>query len=332
MEYRALGSTGLQVSAIAFGAGPVASLMTDAAKQEAHRATVERAAHLGINWFDTAATYGTGTSEASLGAALESLGYADRVHVSTKVRLDGEDLDDIAGSVRASVERSLRRLRLERVALLQLHNSITTERGDLHTSLTPHDVLRTGGVLEALTRLKSEGLARHIGLTGFGHADALAKVLSSGAFETVQAPYNILNPSAAANGPLHPGDSDYGNIIGLCKTLRIGVFAIRVLAGGAVAGSPPSQHTLTTRFFPLDVYQRDVARAQETAKQLPSGMSLKEAAIRFALDDSGVSSALIGFSENDQIDEAVDMASRGPLPRDLMRDLFQAKNALNSSI
>ena len=109
--------------------------------------------------------------------------------------------------------------------------------------------LGDGGVLKEFIRLKSEKLVSHIGLTGFGHNDALAQVVDSGAFETVQAPYNILNPSAGRHGVLQPEDKDYGNIIGRCASHGMGVFAIRVFAGGAVAGRPPSAHTLRLASF-----------------------------------------------------------------------------------
>ena len=56
MLYRSLGKTGIQVSAAAFGAGPVAELMTDASRFDDQCQTLHRAAELGINWIDTAAT------------------------------------------------------------------------------------------------------------------------------------------------------------------------------------------------------------------------------------------------------------------------------------
>src|SRR5687768_74884 len=98
MQYRDLGRTGLRVSAVAFGGGPVSGLLVgdDLAHQ---RAVVGYAIAQGVNWFDTAATYGRGSSEAHLGRVLEELGVADGVHVATKVRLAPGDLGDIRGAV-----------------------------------------------------------------------------------------------------------------------------------------------------------------------------------------------------------------------------------------
>src|SRR5690349_14023710 len=140
MQTRPLGKTGLHVPILAFGAGPVPGLMTT--DDEGRRlAVVQRALEVGITWFDTAATYGEGRSEQNLGAALAELGAAERVHVATKVRLMPGDLGNIRDAVRTSFRGSLERLRLPRVTLLQLHNSITRRRRDEPTSITPEDVL-----------------------------------------------------------------------------------------------------------------------------------------------------------------------------------------------
>src|SRR5262249_8864732 len=126
MQYRVLGRTGLEVSVIALGAGPVPALMTGG-DAEAQRATVARALEVGINWFDTAPGSGAGASESNLGRALNpppppaapsglarraSEGPATprlrvgltlvgkRVHVATKVRLTPDDLADVEAAVR----------------------------------------------------------------------------------------------------------------------------------------------------------------------------------------------------------------------------------------
>jgi L-galactose dehydrogenase/L-glyceraldehyde 3-phosphate reductase len=313
MEYRALGNTGIKVSAISFGAGPVPALMTDSRQTEIQRQTVRLAVQNSINWFDTAATYGEGESEQNLGSMLKELGALTSGHVATKVRLMPEQLDKIVQNVRNSVMASLERLQRQQVALIQLHNAITQNRGDQYTSITPRDVLGPGGVLEAFDALKSEGLVQHLGLTGLGDNSALLEVIRSGAFETIQVCYNILNPSAGRQMSQEFDDIDYGNIIAECVSQKMGVIAIRVFAGGALAGNPPSSYTLKAKVFPLTLYERDLAKAAKLARTLPTEMSLKEAAVRFVLSDPNISTALIGFSNPAQIDEAIRSCSAGPL-------------------
>lgn len=301
MIQRVLGRTGLQVSAVAFGAGPVSGLMTgdDHAGQ---RATVARAIDRGVNWFDTAAGYGAGTSEANLGRVLAELGAAERVHVATKVRVPPDAVGDAGGYVRRSVEESLQRLRLPQVTLLQLHNGITANRGDEPASIAPADILGTSGVLEAFRQVRDAGLVAHLGLTGTGHPAALREVIRSGGFDTLQVPFNVLNPSAGRSDPPPDGETDYGNVIADCAAAGMGVFAIRVFAGGALLGQPPSAHTLNTPYFPLALYERDAARAQRLAAS-SGGRSLAEVAVRFVLSHPAVSSAIIGFGSPEHVEE-----------------------------
>ncbi|HUG18359.1 MAG TPA: aldo/keto reductase [Planctomycetaceae bacterium] len=304
MQYRPLGKTGLQIPVLSFGAGPVSTLMVGERNPQ-QRDVIAYAIEQGINWFDTAATYGNGQSEQNLGRVLDELGVGDKVRVASKVRLTEADLSDIRGAVRQSVEGSLKRLRLSRLTLLQLHNSITPRRGDEPTSLTPEDVLGSGGVVDAFEELREAGLVSHFGLTGIGHPESLAEVVCSGRFETMQVPYHLLNPSAGLDMPEEFSETNYGNIIATCAEMQMGVMAIRVLAGGALADNPPSPHTFKTEFFPLALYERDRQRANRIRETLGPDRRLPQEAIRFALAHSQISSAIVGFGEVSQIDEAL---------------------------
>ena len=148
MQYRVLGRTGIPVSAVSFGAGPVSGLLTgnDA---NAQNAVVVAAIAAGINWFDTAPGYGAGSSEANLGRALSEIKPAEPIHIATKVRIPLDSTEPIADVIRRSVDESLQRLRVTSVTLLQLHNGITAGRGDEPASITPDDIDRKS------TRLQS---------------------------------------------------------------------------------------------------------------------------------------------------------------------------------
>lgn len=304
MQFRTLGRTGLSISTLAFGAGPISTLMVgqDEVRQ---RAVVAYAIDRGINWFDTAATYGAGRSELNLGRVLHDLPANPRVHIATKVRLMAEDLGDLRGAVRRSVEGSLQRLQVSSVTLVQLHNSVTAARGDEPTSLTPKDVLGRGGVAEALDELRAAGMVQYLGLTGIGQPAALREVVLSDRFHTIQVPYHLLNPSAGRDMEPDFTETNYGNIIADCARMKMGVMAIRVLAGGALAQNPPSPHTLKTPFFPLDLYERDRARAADLQAALGPHRHLPVEAIRFALSHPQIHAAIVGFGEIWQIDEAL---------------------------
>ena len=109
-----LGKSGLEVSRVAFGAGPVSNLLTDSADHptDLQVATIQRAVELGINWFDTAATYAEGKSETILGSVLSQLKPSRPIQLATKVRIGPEETGEIRDAILRSVEGSLRRLRV----------------------------------------------------------------------------------------------------------------------------------------------------------------------------------------------------------------------------
>ena len=129
MKYRELGKTGVHISEIVYGAGAVGGLLIREAP-ETRLEAVRRALEYGINWFDTAPSYGDGQSERNLGAALKELGAGP--HLSTKVGIGPEHLDDIPGEVQGSLERSLRRLQRDAVDMVILQPSPRFQDPKLH--------------------------------------------------------------------------------------------------------------------------------------------------------------------------------------------------------
>src|SRR3954447_13072229 len=127
MQLRAFGRTGMQLSVLGFGCGAVGGIMVrgDPADQEC---IVARAIAAGVNYFDTAVQYGDGESEKNLGRILQRLNPAN-VLVGTKVRVPPGEFDRIADAVTASLEGSLARLRLDRVDIFHLHNTIFESGG-----------------------------------------------------------------------------------------------------------------------------------------------------------------------------------------------------------
>ncbi len=312
MQYRPLGSTGIPVSIVSFGAGPVSGLPTSKSAQ-IQRSVISRAIELGVNWFDTAATYGQGQSEAMLGAALAGIRSEKPLHVATKVRVQLTTETDLRPLVVESLKKSLERLQLSRVTLLQIHNSITRGRDDQPTSVTPDDVLGPQGLLAGMEDARASGWVEHFGLTGIGDADPLETVMRSGRFATIQAPVHILNLSALRTVPQRLCNPDYGGFLRTAHQLGMGIFAIRIFAAGALLGAEPSAHTLRTPFFPLDLYRRDRARAQELAQRLGSIAAVRETALRYVLSLPQIASAIVGMGAVEHVEEAARIAAMEPL-------------------
>lgn len=319
---RLLGNTGLSVSEIGFGTGGISRLMAGDDRDAQLRA-VRGALDGGVNFFDTAMGYGNGKSEANLGAALRRLG-AD-VTVATKIRLTAEEREAPREAVVASVEKSLERLGRGRVDLIQIHNYVAPDRDwPAGVALAPSDVFRKGGVLDGFEKLRGRGLARFFGFTGIGHPGALAELIDSGRFHAAQAYFNLLNPSAAYPVPEGFGALDYDLLLGRAAEKGMGALAIRVLALGALTSRPNLLGFLEESppvLSPGSEYEKDAARAEKLGFLVREGRTLAQAALRFVLGREEVSCALIGFSGEEQLGEALSCADAPPLSADETRKL-----------
>lgn len=314
MLYRKFGGTDLEISEIGFGCGNTAGLMIWGSEADRVRAAAH-AMELGINYFDTAATYGDGKSEENLGPVLAQL--PERPLVGSKVALQEEELADIPGNIRKSVERSLRRLGLERLDIVHLHNRVTARREPGKTLaigalLDVEQMLGEGGVQETFEALRREGNVRHFGYCAFGgDPAAYREVAEKGAFESLLVFYNILNPTSDRTMPAGFGQHDYGQIMGTAAERGVGTVILRVLEAGALSGSA-TPHEMNRGGPGNDAeYARNAerARALEFLKR-DADETLAQVAVRFALMNRGVSTVLVGFSEMAQIDEAVACVGR----------------------
>lgn len=182
MEYTTLGTTGLKVSRIGLGAWQF-SQTWGLTEYEAAKAIISRAIESGINLIDTAMVYGRGMSEEFVGRALKELGVKrDEVVVATKIPGDFLAYDDVF----KAVDRSLKRLQLDYIDLMQVHwppcwhNHPTCE------------------YMKALERLVNLGKINYIGLSDFPVelVDAARSCLSRVDVEVLQVRYNLAERQA----------------------------------------------------------------------------------------------------------------------------------------
>jgi aryl-alcohol dehydrogenase-like predicted oxidoreductase len=317
MRKTRFGRTGLEISEIAFGGGVTGGILINASDATRY-AALQRAVAGGINWIDTAPLYGDGSSEETIGRHLAAL--SPRPHVSTKVRLEREDLADIAGAIRRSLEQSLKRLQLERLALLQLHNQIGTAIGD-RPAVSTRQVL--GSVADTFDRLKEEGLIQSSGISAFGSTEACLEVIDSGRFDAAQIYYNAINPSAACSRVAAKWNGqDFCGIIAACWRLNMGMLAIRVFAGGTLA-SPQRPDRLVMMTSDTDLDNEVRCAAATRAALGASHGTPAQVALRFTLGNRDLSSRVIGITELAQLDEAFAAVARGPLPAEGIAKLDQ---------
>jgi len=314
MEMRNFGRTGLKVSILGFGCGAVGGLMVRGAPADQERA-IARALEAGVNYFDTAVQYGNGESEKNLGRVLKNLKPKNRI-VGTKVRLPAADFGRIEQAIAKSLEGSLRRLGMERVDILHLHNSITVEGGG--ESLGVEQALDQ--VVPAFDRLRQKGMIGFLGITAVGDTAALHQVIDARVFDSAQVTYNMLNPSAGAALPARYPAQDYGRLFDRTRAAGVGVIGIRVLAGGALSGSAERHPIASPPPAPIGSatsYDGDLARGRRLMPLVEAGFAenLAEAAIRFALAHPAVGTILVGMASPEQFEQALAAVQKGPLPR-----------------
>lgn len=155
MQYRTLGNTGLEISVLGFGGSSLGSVFRAVDESEGIR-TVHVAIDNGINLLDSAPYYGATTAEQVLGKALREI-PRDKYYLATKVGRYGDKADEFdfsAQRVTRSVEESLRRLGVEYVDFIQVHDM---EFGDIEQIVNE--------TIPALRKVQEQGKARFVGIT-----------------------------------------------------------------------------------------------------------------------------------------------------------------------
>ncbi|WP_053708728.1 aldo/keto reductase [Streptomyces sp. NRRL B-3648] len=308
----ALGRSGVEVTALGFGAAALGNLYTPVDEEQAH-AAVHAAWQRGIRYFDTAPHYGLGLSERRLGQALRGYDRAGYT-VSTKVgrRLDpadgtGDDLahgfaapaahrrvwDFTADGVRRTLEASLERLGLDRADVVYLHDP------DDHAE----QAFREG--YPALEELRAQGVVGAIG-AGMNQTEMLTRFVRDTDVDVVLCAgrYTLLDRSAAT--ALLP------------EAARRGV---SVVIGGAfnsgLLAHPTPQATYDYRSAPREVLERAL-RLKEVADR--HGTTLRAAALAFCAGHPAVASVLAGARSAAEVHDCAD-GFAAPVPDAFWREL-----------
>jgi D-threo-aldose 1-dehydrogenase len=319
MEHRRFGRTGLTVPILTYGGGWVGGLIIRAPR-EVREAILNKALAAGMDWIDTAASYGNGASETVLGEWLQTLPQSKRPRISTKFNIDAT-AGDFARQVERSVSDSLARLKLKSVPLLILHNRVVTARAGGDTrGLTVPELLGRDGVADIMEGLRRKGLCDFIGLTGLGDPAALAEVVDSSRFDVAQIYYNLLNPTALR--PAGPGwnTTDFDGLLNRCAAQDMGVMGIRIFAAGHLASS--ERHGREVAITANAENAAEEARARAALDVLGNAYGTPaQAALRFGLGCPLLSTIEVGIGETWHLDEALAALAMGPLPASALEAL-----------
>jgi len=301
MKYRTLGCTGLSVSEIGFGAWGIGGRTvghtsygdTDDATS---LAALSRALDCGITFFDTSSAYGNGHSEVLIGRVFSGA-RRDKVVIATKAGYESWDRapDFSPAAIEASAERSLARLRSDRVDLFQLHNP-------------PAEALRDGALRETLGRLQAAGKILAWGISAKTPAEAIEALVDFGA-PVVQANFNMMDVRVIESGLLQEVERRGAGFIGrtpLCFGFLSGII-------GRDTTFPPGDHRLGWSRAQLDNWI-DGARDLLSAVGAQAGKKGAESALRFCLSFAAVSTVIPGILTASEAEANAAASQFGPLP------------------
>jgi D-threo-aldose 1-dehydrogenase len=300
LALRPLGRTGLRVTALCVGGSPLGNMSAlygyEVSTERALRTL--RAVLAGpINFLDTSNNYGDGESERRIGAALrEAGGLPDGFVLATKVDRDASG--DFSGArVRRSLQESLERLGLERLALVYLHDPE-------HISF--EDGVAPGGPVQALVELQREGLIDHLGVAG-GPIDLMRRYIRTGAFEVVitHNRFTLVDRSAEP-------------LLDEARELDVAVVNAAPFGGGVLAKGPAAVRDYAYGPAHPDVMARIEAMDAACARY---DVPLAAAALQFSLREARVASTIVGISAPERVEETVALA-RWLIPEALWDELL----------
>jgi aryl-alcohol dehydrogenase-like predicted oxidoreductase len=311
MQYRSLGNTGIRISEIGFGAWAIGGaaeasgtpLGWGRTNDDESLAAIRRARDLGVNFFDTADSYGFGRSESLLGIVLSR--QRQSVVIATKVGVmrmgDGSLRKDFSREhIFHAVDGSLKRLRTDYIDLYQAHNPTLQQ-------------LRTEEIQEAMARLQEIGKIRYWGVS-ISTVDEGIEIINRGWGNSLQVLYNALNQEPAFS--LFPLAKQKGYGIVARVPLASGLLTGKFRPDSTFAGDDVRQNFLTAKRL------EEVSPRVDEIRSVVGGAAktLTDAALQFVLSDDAVSATIPGSRNARQVEMNV-AAAESRLPADVVERL-----------
>lgn len=291
MDTRTLGSTDLRVSALGLGTVelgiPYGIRIPSPPDDGLCLRLLHRARDQGVTYFDTAPVYGR--SEELVGRAFPG---ARGVVVATKLSLrddSGALLPPrlLPGAITDSVDRSRRRLSVETLDVLQVHN---LGEGDLGEAL-----------LAAMAEQVEAGRVLHWGVSTYGRLAPREVLRHRRAIEVLQVAYSILDRTLEEE------------ILPRCREQGLGIVVRSVFLQGVLSSR---RRHLGSRLEPLRLAADAACRVADGL-----GIGLPELALRFAFHESGADVTLVGTAHPEELDANLRALAAGPLPPDAVAEL-----------
>jgi aryl-alcohol dehydrogenase-like predicted oxidoreductase len=310
MEYTTLGKTGLKVSVAGLGCGGPSRLGMRNDPQSANHAVglVKQGLDLGINFLDTAQTYGT---EPIVGRAIGGV-PRDKLVISTKKTLPSEDHPDPENEVSKGLEQSLKTLGTDYIDVYHLHGVEPKDYGFAKERLLP-----------VMRRLKEQGKIRFIGVTeGFvpdpSH-QMLQSSLADDVWDVVMVGFNMLNPSVRKSI--------------LPATMKKGVGVLNMFAVRRALSQPQRLQSLCAELIASKAIDSDALNPSNPlgfVLQMSDAATLPEAAYRFCRHQPGIHVVLTGTGNPEHLRENVAAILKPALPEAVLQKLDHLFGRLDS--
>jgi aryl-alcohol dehydrogenase-like predicted oxidoreductase len=313
MNVRTLGRTGFKVTDIGYGLWGMSGW--SGSDDDESRKSLQFAADLGCNFFDSAWAYGEGKSDGFLGELLRQ-NSGKRLYAASKIppknrRWPASPKDsyhdvfppdhvfEYAGMIR-------KKLQVETIDLLQFHvwNDGWTDEKDFR---------------ETVTRLKREGVIRFFGLSlNRWEPENGIRALRTGLVDVVQVVYNVFDQN--------PEDE----LFPVCRELNIGVIARVPLDEGSLSGKLTAETSFPesdwrSRYFSAENLRNTLARVEQLQKLLSNSdghsMTLPEMALRYILSHAAVSTTIVGMRRPEHVRQNLAASDASPLPPELLAKL-----------
>jgi D-threo-aldose 1-dehydrogenase len=293
-----LGATGLRVSPLILGGGPLGSMPENFGYEVAERDAIELVhafIESDIRTIDTANGYSHGLSEQRIGRAISEYGrLPDDFLVITKVDPDGDDYS--GGRIRRSLDESADRLGMSFLPLVHLHDPEFHDFGEMTSARGP---------IEALVAAREAGQIGHLGLAG-GDVREVAHYLDLGVFDVllVHNRWTLVDRSAGA-------------LMARAAELGVPVLNAAVFGGGILADETGTSTQYGYR--PASAATLDAIRAMREVSRA-WGITLADAALRASTRDPQIAATIVGMSKVARVQPAIAAATR-ELPEEFWHEL-----------
>ena len=311
MKYRNLGTTGMKVSEVSFGAWAIGASWGKV-EDEDSLAALHKAVDMGVNFIDTADVYGMGRSEKLIAQLLKD--RSEKIYVASKA---GRKLDPHVAekytpkNIKGFVQQSLKNLKVDALDLLQLH-------------CPPTAVYYTPELFEALDGMVKEGLLRNYGVSVEKAEEAL-KAIEYPGVKTVQIIFNMFRQ--------RPAELFFRE----ARARKIGIIVRVPLASGLLTGKmskatkfEKDDHRSFNRkgqafdrgetFAGVD-YERGLQAVEELKALVPQGWSLSQLALRWILMHDAVSCTIPGAKRPGQVEDNCRASDLPRIPGKTMKQI-----------